>query len=172
MQRINVDLNNPSYKQQLGATWRSATGFIPGEPNQGFTAEIEGSPCRLPAYDDSNWAVCDNLGDVLSKGVCAAWWRTTITLPKQIDGIDVAGARLYLETTVDDYAEIWVNGECNLLTGVPHGHNRPNRLELSQNAQAGDVFHIAILGINGPFAKPLGGVFIRYVILGVEIFGR
>ena len=61
MQRINADLNNPAYKNQLGATWRSAVGFIPGEPNQGMTAEIEGSPCRLPDYDDSSWAVCDNL---------------------------------------------------------------------------------------------------------------
>ena len=172
MQRINADLNNPTYKQQLNATWRSAIGFIPNEPNQGWTAEIEGSPARLPDYDDSSWAVCDNLGDVLSKGVCWAWWRTKITIPQQIDGIDTAGARLYLETVVDDYAEIWVNGACDLMTGVPHGHNRPNRLELTQNAQPGQEYSIAILGANGPFAKPLGGVFIRYVILGVEIFGR
>ena len=172
MQRINADLNNPAYKQQLGVTWRSAVGFIPGEPNQGWTAEVEGSPARLKDYDDSSWQICENLGDFLSKGICWAWWRTTITVPEQLDGVAMAGTQLYFETTVDDYGEVWVNGECDLMTGTPKGFNRPQRVELTRNAQPGDQFTIALLGCNGPFAKPFGGVFVRYAILGVEIFGR
>jgi len=172
MQRINIDLNNPAHRQQLGATWRRAVGFIPGATNQGWQAEGEGSPCRLADYDDSSWEVCDNIGDVLSKGLCWAWWRATITVPQQFDGISLAAAELYFETTVDDYGEVWVNGECDLTTGAPKGFNVPQRVQLTRNAQPGDKFTIAILGCNGPFARPFGGVFVRYAILGVEIFNR
>lgn len=172
MLRINADLNSPTYRQQFDVTWRRAVGFIPGQPNQGWNAEEEGSPCRLAEYDDSGWEVCDNIGDVVSKGIAWAWWRTTITVPEQVDGIAMAGAQLYFETTVDDYGEVWVNGECDLMTGAPAGFNRPQRIELTRNAQPGDRFKIALLGCNGPFAKPFGGVFVRYAILGVEIFNR
>jgi hypothetical protein len=41
---------------------------------------------------------------------------------------------------------------------------------LAHGARPGDTFTIAVLGCDSPFAKPLGGVFIRYAILGIEIF--
>ena len=45
--------------------------------------------------------------------------------------------------------------------------------EAGAERDRGDAVHeIAVLGCNGPFAKPLGGVFIRYAILGIEIFNR
>src|SRR5262249_282702 len=141
-------------------------------PNQGWEAEIEGSPCRLADFDDSAWEICDNIGDVVSKGICWAWWRTTITVPEEIDDISLTGATLYFETVVDDYGEVRVNGEWDLMTGTPKGFNIPQRVELTRNAQPGDKFTIALLGCNGPFAKPFGGVFVRYALLGVEIFGR
>ncbi len=170
MRRINLDLNDPAQRECVKATWRRAVGFIPGQANQGWVAEIEGSPCRLADFDDSSWEVCDNIGDVLSRGACWAWWRTTIEVPEAIDGVPIDGATLYFETTVDDYGEVWVNGECNLTTGAVTGWNRPQRVELGRKVQAGTRFTIAVLGGNGPFAKPLGGVFMRYAILGFEIF--
>ncbi|MBV9579519.1 MAG: hypothetical protein JO057_13105 [Chloroflexi bacterium] len=172
MRRINLDLNDPAQRERVKATWRRAVGFIPGEANQGWTAEIEGSPCRLADFDDSSWEVCDNIADVLSSGTSWAWWRTTIEVPDAIDGVPVDGGTLYFETTVDDYGEVWVNGECNLATGAVAGWNRPQRIELGRGIQPGSRFTIAVLGCNGPFAKPLGGVFMRYAILGLEIFNR
>ena len=121
MRRINLDLNDPAQRECVKATWRRAVGFIPGQANQGWVAEIEGSPCRLADFDDSSWEVCDNIGDVLSRGACWAWWRTTIEVPEAIDGVPIDGATLYFETTVDDYGEVWVNGECNLTTGAATG---------------------------------------------------
>jgi hypothetical protein len=172
LRRINLDLNDPAQRQQVKAAWRRGVGFIPGEPNQGWTAEIEGSPCRLADYDDSSWEVCENVGDVASTGICWAWWRTTIEIPEQIEGMSLAGAGLYFETTVDDYGEVWINGECNLAQGAPAGFNRPQRIEITREAQPGAKYTIAVLGCNGPFAKPFGGVFIRYAILGIEVFSR
>ena len=172
MQRINVDLNDPDARRRVGVTWRRAIGFIPGEPNQGWSAEIEGSPCRLSDFDDSTWEVCENLAEVLSKGICWAWWRTTITLPAHLNHVSITGAEVYFETTVDDYGEVWVNGECDLTTGTPKGFNVPQRVQLTRRAEPGDKFTIAVLGCNGPFAKPFGGVFVRYATLGFEIFGR
>jgi hypothetical protein len=171
MRRISLDLNDAAHRQHLKATWRRAVGFVPGEPNQGWTAEIEGSPARLADYDDSSWEVCENIGDVVSKGICWGWWRTTIEVPEQIEGISMAGAQLVFETTVDDYGEVWVNGECDLMTGAPAGFNRPQRIQLTRDAVPGEKYVIAVLGCNGPFAKPFGGVFIRYAVLGIEIFG-
>jgi hypothetical protein len=170
VRRINVDLNDPAQRESVKATWRRAIGFIPSEANQGWAAEIEGSPCRLADFDDSSWDVCENIGDVLSHGTCWAWWRTTIEVPEAIDGVPLDGATLYFETTVDDYGEVWVNGECNLATGAVAGWNRPQRVELGRNVRPGSRFTIAVLGCNGPFAKPLGGVFMRYALLGMEIF--
>jgi hypothetical protein len=172
MLRINLDLNDPADRERVKSTWRRAVGFIPGEANQGWTAEIEGSPCRLADFDDAAWDVCENVSEGVSSGTCWAWWRTTIEVPEEVKGVEINGATLYFETTVDDYGEVWVNGECNLMTGAPAGWNRPQRVEVARGVKPGDRFTIAVLGCNGPFAKPLGGVFVRYAILGIEIFGR
>ena len=54
MARIALDLENPSDLALLKTTgWRIAPGLVPGEPNQGLTAELRESPARLADYDDS-----------------------------------------------------------------------------------------------------------------------
>src|ERR1700750_566190 len=104
MKRIALDLNNSEDRKKAGATdWRWALGFVPGQPNQGLVAEIEGSPARLADYDDSTWELCDNVGTFLSKGLTVAWYRTTIVLPKTVDGQAVDGALVTFETNIDDY---------------------------------------------------------------------
>ena len=68
---------------------------------------------------------------------------------------------------VDDYAEIWVNGELPRAAGRPspatiQGFNMPNRLVLSDAVAAGDTFQIAVFGINGPIsAAPPNTVWFR-----------
>jgi hypothetical protein len=59
--------------------------------------------------------------------------------------------------TVDDYAEVWVNGAIPGRSGYPspatiQGHNVPNRVLLSTGVKAGDKFQIAVFGINGPIS--------------------
>ena len=40
-----------------------------------------------------------------------AWYRIAITVPAQVSGFDTRGSSIELATSLDDYAEIWVDGE-------------------------------------------------------------
>lgn len=72
-----------------------------------------------------------------------------------------------LALCIDDYAEIWVNGELPRAAGRPspatiQGFNMPQRLVLSDAVSPGDTFHIAVFGINGPIsAAPANTVWFR-----------
>ena len=171
MKRIALDLNKEEDRQKVGATWRRALGFVPGEANEGLVAQREGSPARLADYDDSGWEVCTNVGDFVSTGVTFAWYRTTLTLPDELDGMPVSGASLTFETNIDDYGEVWVNGEIDLMTGTVQGFNRQQRVLLARPATAGTQYVVACLAANGPLGKPGGGVFMRYATLAFEWYG-
>ena len=80
---------------------------------------MEGSPARLPDYDDSGWEVCSDTsawarfgGDYVT-GFSFVWYRINITIPETVGGRDPRRTRMLFETCVDDYGEIWINGECN-----------------------------------------------------------
>ena len=58
---------------------------------------------------------------------------------------------------MDYYAEVWVNGQAPFILGqnggsVAAGWNAPNRVVLTRDAQPGQKFQIAVLGINGPLS--------------------
>jgi len=95
------------------------------------------------------------------------WYRTLLTVPAKIDEFDPSGAVAVFRTTVDDYAEIWVNGAIPGRSGYPRpaaiaGHNMPNRVVLSTDLRPGDKIQIAIFGINGPISmSPANAVFVR-----------
>jgi hypothetical protein len=86
------------------------------------------------------------------------WFRTTLTIPANAAGFDTAGAKTVLRVNVDDYAEVWVNGEMPRSAGRPspatiQGFNMPNRLVLGNNiVSPGEKFEIAIFAINGPIS--------------------
>ena len=169
MRRVVLDLNDAADREQATCTWRRAVGFVPGQPNQGWDAEIEGSPARLAEYDDSAWEACEDVGEVISRGICFGWWRTTVELPGSVNGVSVAGANVLFETTIDDYGEVWVDGAIDLATGGVQGFNIPQRVLLTNNAVPGTKYSIACLAANGPLAKPFGGVFMRYATLAFEL---
>jgi gluconolactonase len=63
------------------------------------------------------------------------------------------------ETTVDDYAEIWVDGKLPRELGqrggsLAAGWNASNRLLLATNVRAGQRIQIAVFGMNGPISDP------------------
>lgn len=171
MPRIALDLNNQDDLKKLGAQWRVADGYIPGEPNQGLIAETLKTPAREKDYDDSGWEVCDNLRVVRSVGFCWAWYRLLVTLPGSIDGQDVSGARVLFETNVDNYAEVWVDGAMNRATGAVLGLDASHRVEVAAEGRPGERHTIAVLAVNGPLAEPRGGVYIRYAHLAFETRG-
>jgi hypothetical protein len=177
MPRVALDLMKESDRQQVSGVWRRALGYIPGEPNQGLTAEIEGSPARLADYDDSGWEITDNLREGISKGLTFGWWRITVEIPEEIDGQPLSGAQVFFETNIDDYGEVWVDGEIDLVPkvaatpGSVTGFNQPQRVPVTSSAVPGAKHVIACLAANGPLAAPGGGIFMRYATLAFETRG-
>ena len=168
MPRVALDLNNAVDRQKVKAEWKVGEGFVPGEPNEGLTARLLASPPREADFDDSGWSVCADIRESLSVGLTFAWYRTTVELPLEVNGMPVEGARLWFETNVDNYGEIWVNGQIDRSTGVIVGINAPQRIELSPGATHGSKYVIACLVANGPLAEPRGGIFMRFATLAFE----
>ena len=75
-------------------------------------------------YDDSGWAVlapADTMRRLGGGRVCFNWYRTTVTIPERVGDLDPTGATVVFEVVVDDYAEVWVNGELPLALGQTDG---------------------------------------------------
>jgi hypothetical protein len=169
MPRIVLDLNKKEDQQKVRGQWRVGPGYVPGQPNEGLEAGIEGSPARLADYDDSSWQVCDNIRKSLSKGFTFCWWRIAVQLPEQLDGVSLAGYRVFFETNIDNHGEIWVNGELPSAGAGIIGNNIQQRVEVAREAVPGQQHVIACLAANGPLALPRGGVFMRYATLAFEM---
>lgn len=168
MPRADLDLTNPQDLATVKGQWRFAQGLVPGEANEGLVAQMAGSPARLPDYDDSGWETIDDLGEWRSHGLTFAWYRTKVTLPETIDGHDVRDTRVLFETCIDDYGELWIDGDCNRQLGAVQGFNVPQRVVVTAEPQPGGEHTIALLAINGPLGAPGGAVFVRYATLAFE----
>jgi len=171
MPRITLDLNNAEDCRKVKGQWRVGQGLVPGQPNEGLTAQLLNTPARLPDYDDSGWEICPNIRKSISKGFTFAWYRMTVELPEKLDGVEVAGFRVWFETNVDNYGEVWIDGRIDRATGAIVGINAPQRVEVTIKAAPGNKHVIACLVANGPLAEPRGGVFMRYATLSFETAG-
>lgn len=171
MPRLALDLNKAADRRRVQGEWRVGQGLVPGEANEGLTARLLASAARLADYDDSRWEVCTNIRQSLSVGFTFAWYRIAVELPERLDGIAVAGCRVFFETSADNYGEIWIDGQINRSTGTIVGINAPQRVEVSGSAVPGTRHVIACLVANGPLAEPRGGVFLRYATLAFESSG-
>jgi gluconolactonase len=125
-------------------------------------------------YDDSGWRVLAPDETMLRLGhgrVGFNWYRIEITIPERVGDLDPTGATAIFEVVIDDYAEVWVNGELPLALGtaggrVAGGFNVPNRVLLSHDVRPGDSFQIAVFGINGPIsASPHNYIWMRSATL-------
>ena len=175
-----VDLMSAEGAAALGAKWRVSDVTIKEVPiidgvitQNKMTYDIDPHAGGTD-FDDSKWPVIEpkDLSARRSGGhVAFMWYRTPLTIPAKIGNLDLSGAVAVFRTTVDDYAEIWVDGVIPGRSGYPRpaaisGHNMPNRLVLSPGLKAGDKFQIAIFGINGPISMaPANSVFVREVKL-------
>lgn len=112
-----------------------------------------------PDFDDSDWAVDTAIHKSRGTGQVMGWFRREVVLPERVAGFEIAGSQATLLTNVDDYGEVWVDGE--LRAPVP-GLNVDARALLTEQARPGDRFKVAILAINGPVGQPIGGIFVRY----------
>jgi hypothetical protein len=171
MPRIELDLNKANDQKKIKGQWRVGPGLVPGEANEGLKAQLLNTPARLPDYDDSKWEVCTNIRKSLSVGFTFAWYRITVEIPAQVDGVALADSRVFFETNVDNYGEIWIDGKIDRAGGVIVGINAQQRVEVSAKAVPGAKHVIACLVANGPLAEPRGGIFMRYATLAFESRG-
>ncbi|HXV83640.1 MAG TPA: SMP-30/gluconolactonase/LRE family protein, partial [Candidatus Binatia bacterium] len=104
----------------------------------------------------------------LSTGFTFAWYRVTVEIPAEVDGVALADSRLFFETNVDNYGEVWIDGKIDRAAGAISGINAQQRVEVSAKAAPGARHVIACLVANGPLAEPRGGIFMRYATLAFE----
>ena len=132
-------------------------------------------------FDDSAWAAlapADTMRRLSTGRVCFNWYRIAVTLPERIGDTEVSGSTVVFEVVVDDYAEVWVNGELPHALGdsggpVVAGFNAPNRVVLTRDARPGERFMIAVFGINGPIsAAPANYIWMRTATLDVYACAR
>ena len=168
MPRVALDLNKDADRQKVKGVWRRGPGLVPGEPNEGLVARLKACPQRLADFDDASWEVCPNIRESISEGFTFGWYRIAVELPAQIDGVDLAGATVLFETNVDNYGEVWIDGQIDRATGVIVGINAQHRVEVSAKAAPGERHVIACLVANGPLAEPRGGIYMRYATLAFE----
>ena len=65
------------------------------------------------------------------RGVSFVWYRIKATLPETVGGRPLEGARCLFESCIDDYGEIWINGECDRERATVQGFNVPQRVVVS-----------------------------------------
>ena len=171
-----VDLMTPDGMAAFGARWKTMEAkFVEGPalPNAmaGYRTSYDISPHAGEAgFDDSSWPTIGPKGLTDRRGggkVSFLWFRTSLTIPEKIGSFETAGAKAVLTAYVDDYAEVWINGQMPRRAGITspatiQGFNIPNRVVLADSVKAGDRFQVAIFGINGPISvAPSNFLFFR-----------
>ncbi|HYE15755.1 MAG TPA: SMP-30/gluconolactonase/LRE family protein, partial [Pyrinomonadaceae bacterium] len=92
-------------------------------------------------------------------------------VPERVGGFDTDGSTVVFETSLDDYAEVWVDGELVRATGqqggsVVGGWNAANRLVVGRGVRPGQQIQLAVFGANGPLsAAPTNYIWVRYARL-------
>lgn len=125
-------------------------------------------------FDDSKWEVISptTLDQRRGNGRLGFnWYRIRLTIPERVGDFDPTGTTAVFETSLDDYAEIWVDGELSRAAGqsggsVIAGWNAVNHLVVGRNVKPGQQIQLAIFGVNGPLSNPpTNFIYIRYARL-------
>ena len=170
---VNLMTNEGS--AALGAQWRVTDVKIVEVPaainKERYKTTYQIEPRAMPTdFDDSKWeqVQAKDLGVRRSAGLTAfMWFRALITMPAKLPGVDLSKpAQAVFNVLVDDYGEVWVNGEMPRRSGYPspatiQGLNMPNRVVLGTQVKAGDKFQLAVFAVNGPLSAPNGSIWFR-----------
>ena len=171
-----VDLMTTDGMASFGARWKTMEAKIvegPALPNAmvGYKTSYDISPHGgEEGFDDSSWPTIDAKGLADRRGggkVSFLWFRANLTIPAKIGNFETAGAKAVLTAYVDDYAEVWINGQMPRRAGITspatiQGFNIPNRVVLADSVKPGDKFQLAIFAINGPISvAPANFLFFR-----------
>jgi gluconolactonase len=132
-----------------------------GPPNQTYDITPRAGVAN---FDDSTWEAIapETLDQRRCTGkLCFNWYRLNVTIPPRVGNFDPTGSDVVFEIVVDDYAEVWVNGQLPLVLGqtggsLIKGYNAPNRVLVARNVKPGQQFQLAVFGANGPLSNPPG----------------
>ncbi len=187
-----IDLSSPAGVALISAQWRTAPARIVEIDHRepGPDLKATGKPSRthdiqpragVADFDDSQWEAIDAfaLQARRSTGRLAFhWYRLRLTLPEKIGSTDVREGTVVLNLTLDDYAEVWVDGKLPQVLGqaggaLVSGWNAPNRVVLTRSAVPGQSIQLAVFAANGPLSDPPANfVWIRSATLELYKPGR
>jgi len=100
-------------------------------------------------FDDSQWQMVAP-GSTWTGENTNVWFRTRYVVPEAINGVPTRGTVLRLDMGMDDDGEVYVNGKFLLRFNWDAG-----QMTLTDHAVPGQVFVLAVRGINGPGAGGL-----------------
>jgi gluconolactonase len=130
-----IDLATREGVRVVNAEWRYSDTRIVETDHHAAGADLKASGAPTKAYDfephagaaafdDRGWEVLDpaRLDARRSKGRLAFnWYRINITIPANVAAFDTAGSTVVFEVVVDDYAEVWVDGQLPPILGQAGG---------------------------------------------------
>jgi gluconolactonase len=180
-----IDLASREGVQLVHGQWRYHDVKIVDADSRAVGPDLKpsGDPIRTYDYaphaggrnfDDSQWEAIEptTLDQRRSTAkVCFNWYRINITVPEMVGNFATAGSTVAFEIVIDDYAEVWVDGNLPRILGEPggqvvNGFNAPNRVILTRNAQPGQQIQLAVFGINGPISySPQNFIWIKSATL-------
>jgi gluconolactonase len=180
-----IDLATKAGTELVKAQWRySDTKIVEvdfkaagadGQPSDAPNKTYDITPQAGRAeFDDSKWEVIEptTLDRRRGNGKLAFnWYRIKLTVPERIGHFDTNGSTIVFSTSIDDYAEVWVDGELPRAAGqsggsVVKGWNAENRLVIGRGVEPGQIIQLAIFGANGPLSQPpTNYIWMRYARL-------
>jgi gluconolactonase len=146
-----------------------------GQPSDAPSKTYDYTPHAGGAdFDDARWEVIAPAELSRRRGagrLSFNWYRIRLTVPERVGDFDAEGSTVVFETSLDDYAEVWVDGELVRAPGqrggsVVGGWNAPNRLVVGRDVRPGQQIQLAVFGANGPLsATPTNYIWVRYARL-------
>ena len=168
-----VDLRTREGAALVRGQWRYADGRLKEVDAQGPGPDLKptGRPVRTYDqvvkagaidYDDSRWEAIEATSLEVRRAtpkVSFGWYRLNLTVPETVGALPTRGTTVVFEIVVDDYAEVWVDGQLPRALGqtggsLVKGFNAPNRVVLTRDAQPGQRIQLAVFAANGPLSDP------------------
>lgn len=160
-----VDLRTTAGGGLVEASWRYADAQIVDAENTVGGGVVRTHDIRpkpgTAEFDAASWEAigADSLERRRTGGRLAfGWYRLEFTIPSSIGGESTAGDGVVLELTIDDYAEVWVDGQLPKVLGstpqLAGGWNKPMRVLVRPSAKPGERVSVAIFAANGPLSDP------------------
>src|ERR1044071_1125979 len=180
-----VDLATREGAALVSGHWRYADAKLIEVDHRAPGADLKPSGAPTRAYDitphagaanfsDAEWEMIDatSLDKRRSGGrLSFAWYRIRLTIPNKVGNFDPTGSTVVFEVVLDDYSEIWVDGQLPLELGqtgggLVRGWNAPNRVIVGRDVKPGQEIQLAVFGANGTLSDPPGNfIWIRSATL-------